>query len=194
MIRSAYAVPFWYSKTDRISDEACDEIIKLGKENGLDEAGIYGASTDKKVDNKKTRVTNVSWFPQGHFLETMLQGYATLANLETWNFIVTGKETIQFGEYKRGGHYGWHTDSSLNTAVPFRKLSITVNLSDPKDYEGGNFEIQNPAGQELKMPLGQLRKRGTVIIFPSFLKHRVTEVKRGARYSLVQWYNGPEFK
>jgi PKHD-type hydroxylase len=44
------------------------------------------------------------------------------------------------------------------------------------------------------MPLGQLRKRGTVIIFPSFLQHRVTEVKRGTRYSLVQWYNGPEFK
>ena len=63
MIRSAYAMPFWYSKTDRLSEEACDEIIKLGKENGLDEAGIYGASTDKKIDNKKTRVTNVSWFP-----------------------------------------------------------------------------------------------------------------------------------
>ena len=78
--------------------------------------------------------------------------------------------------------------------VPFRKLSVTVNLSHPKDYEGGNFEIKNPQGQELKMPLGQLRKRGTVIIFPSFLQHRVTEVKRGTRYSLVQWYNGPEFK
>ena len=194
MIRHAYRVPFWYSKDDRLSDEACDEIIQLGKENGLDEAGIYGASTDKKVDNKKTRVTNVSWFPQGHFLETMLQGYVTLANLEAWNFIVTGKETIQFGEYKRGGFYNWHTDSTLNPHVPFRKLSITVNLSHPKDYEGGNFEIKNPQGQELKMPLGQLRKRGTVIVFPSFLQHRVTEVKRGTRYSLVQWYNGPEFK
>ena len=195
MIRSAYAVPFWYSKTDRISDEACDEIIKIGKENGLDEAGVYGATTEKgKVKDNKKRVTNVSWFPKGHFLETMLHGYASIANLEAWNFIVTGKELIQFGEYKRGGFYDWHTDCSLSPHVPFRKLSITVNLSDPKDYEGGNFEIKNPRGQELKMPLGQLRKRGTVIIFPSFLQHRVTEVKRGARYSLVQWYNGQEFK
>ena len=194
MIRSAYAMPFWYSKTDRLSDEACNEIIKLGKENGLDEAGIYGASqADKKKDNK-TRVTNVSWFPQGHFMETMLQGYTTLANLEAWNFIVTGKETIQFGEYKSGGFYNWHTDSSLNPAVPFRKLSITVNLSDPKDYKGGNFEMKSYNGQELKMPVGQLRKRGTVIIFPSFLSHRVTEVTEGTRYSLVQWYHGPEFK
>ena len=194
MIRSAYAIPFWYSKTDRLTDEACDEIIKLGKENGLDEAGIYGATTNKKVDNKNTRVTNVSWFPKGHILETVLQSYTSLANLEAWNFVVTDKETIQFGEYKRGGFYNWHTDSSLNPNVPFRKLSVTVNLSDPKDYEGGNFEMKNPIGIELKMPMGQLRKRGTVIVFPSFLQHRVTEVKRGTRYSLVQWYNGPEFK
>ena len=52
MIRSAYAVPFWYSKTDRISDEACDEIIKIGKENGLDEAGVYGATTRKGQVNE----------------------------------------------------------------------------------------------------------------------------------------------
>lgn len=194
MIRHAYRVPFWYSKTDRISDEACDEIIELGKQNGLEKAGIYGATKNDKLNMENIRTTNVSWFPQGHFLETMLQGYATLANLEAWNFIVTGKEKIQFGEYKRGGHYGWHTDSSLNPNVPFRKLSITVNLSHPKDYEGGNFEIKDPNGTALKMPLGQLRKRGTVIVFPSFLQHQVTEVKRGKRYSLVQWYNGPEFK
>ena len=142
MIRHAYRVPFWYSKTDRLSDEACDEIIKLGKENDLEEAGIYGATKNDKLNMKNIRTTNVSWFPKGHFLESMLQGYATLANLEAWNFIVTGKEKIQFGEYKKGGHYGWHTDSSLNPNVPFRKLSITVNLSDPRDYEGGNFEIK----------------------------------------------------
>tara|TARA_R100001463_G_scaffold116065_1_gene171333 strand:- start:940 stop:1524 length:585 start_codon:yes stop_codon:yes gene_type:complete len=194
MIRHAYRVPLWYSKKDRLSDEACDEIIKLGKENDLEEAGIYGATKNDKLNMKNIRTTNVSWFPKGHFLESMLQGYATLANLEAWNFIVTGKEKIQFGEYKKGGHYGWHTDSSLNPNVPFRKLSITVNLSHPKDYEGGNFEIKDPNGAALKMPLGQVRKRGTVIVFPSFLQHQVTEVKRGTRYSLVQWYNGPEFK
>ena len=193
MIRHAYRVPFWYSKKDRLTDEACDEIIKLGKENGLGEAGIYG-NTPHKTTDSKTRVGNVSWFPKGHILESVLQSYTSLANLEAWNFVVTDKETIQFGEYKKGGFYNWHTDSSLNPNVPFRKLSVTVNLSDPKDYEGGNFEMKNPIGIELKMPMGQLRKRGTVIVFPSFLQHRVTEVKRGTRYSLVQWYNGPEFK
>ena len=194
MIRLAYSVPFWYSKTDRISDEACDEIIELGKQNGLEEAVIYGATGTAQVNNESIRTSNVSWFSRGHFLESMLQGYATLANLEAWNFIVTDKEQIQFGEYKSGGFYNWHTDSNLNPAVPFRKLSITVNLSHPKDYEGGNFEIKDPNGVPLKMPMGQLRKRGTVIVFPSFLQHRVTEVKKGTRYSLVQWYNGPEFK
>ena len=58
MIRSAYAVPFWYSKTDRISDEACDEIIKLGKENGLNEAGVYGATLEKGKVKKIPCVAN----------------------------------------------------------------------------------------------------------------------------------------
>jgi hypothetical protein len=69
MIRMAYAVPFWYSKKDRISDEACDEIIRLGKENGLDKAGIYGATGTSQKSNKKLRTSNVSWFEKGHFLE-----------------------------------------------------------------------------------------------------------------------------
>jgi PKHD-type hydroxylase len=68
-----------------------------------------------------------------------------------------------------------------------------VNLSNPKDYAGGNFEMKNVQEQELKMPMGQIRKQGTVIVFPSFLKHKVTEVTRGTRYSLVQWLNGPDF-
>jgi len=53
--------------------------------------------------------------------------------------------------------------------------------------------MKSVQGQELKMPIGQIRKQGTVIVFPSFLKHRVTEVTRGKRYSLVQWLNGPDF-
>ena len=81
---------------------------------------------------------------------------------------------------------------AVNTAVATEAEGLlTVNLSDPKDYAGGNFEIRSQTGQEFK--LNQFRLRGTVIVFPSFLKHRVTEVTRGKRYSLVQWLNGPDF-
>ena len=67
----------------------------------------------------------------------MLQGYATLANLEAWNFIVTDKETIQFGEYKRGGFYNWHTDASANTKDDgsHRKLSVTLSLNDEDEFD-----------------------------------------------------------
>jgi PKHD-type hydroxylase len=192
MIRQALNNPYWYSK-NRLSDDICDEIIRLGKELELTEAGIFGANADK-VDNKKLRVTNAGWFPKGHTVEMLIHNHVALANLEAnWNFRVTGKERVQFGEYKTKAFYDWHTDSVWNYKVPFRKLSVTVNLSDPKDYAGGNFEMKNVEGHQLKMPMGQFRQRGTVIVFPSFLKHRVTEVTRGTRYSLVQWLNGPDF-
>jgi PKHD-type hydroxylase len=191
MIRQARKVPFWYSK-NRLQPEVCDEIIKLGKELDIKEAGIFGADTASKVKDSKMRVSKAGWFPKGHAVEMMIHNYVALANLEAgWNFVITGKETVQFGEYKTKAFYDWHSDTTWNPAVPFRKLSVTVNLSDPKDYAGGNFEIRSQTGQEFK--LNQFRLRGTVIVFPSFLKHRVTEVTRGKRYSLVQWLNGPDF-
>jgi len=192
MIRQALRNPYWYSK-DRLSSEICDEIIELGKELDVKEAGIFGASTEK-VSNKKIRVSKAGWFPKGHTVEMLIHNYVALANLDTgWNFKITGKEIVQFGEYKTKAFYNWHSDSTWNYKVPFRKLSVTVNLSDPKDYAGGNFEMKNVEGHILKMPMEEFRKRGTVIVFPSFLKHRVTEVTRGTRYSLVQWLNGPDF-
>ena len=99
-----------------------------------------------------------------------------------------------FRSTKKGHFYNWHKDVSVNNNTPHRKLSISVNLSDPKDYEGGDLEMKNYWGsQDLKMPTHELRKQGTVIVFPSMLMHRVTEVKKGTRYSLVQWYSGPQF-
>ena len=129
-----------------------------------------------------------------NFSTTEKGGFCQSCEKEVIDFTkFSDKELVQFGEYKTKAFYDWHSDTSWNPAVPFRKLSVTVNLSNPKDYAGGNFEMKNVQGQELKMPIGQIRKQGTVIVFPSFLKHRVTEVTRGTRYSLVQWLNGPDF-
>ena len=64
-----------------------------------------------------------------------------------------------------------------------RKISLVVFLSDTKDYDGGDFEFQ----EEAKIPA----EKGSILIFPSFLSHRVTPVTRGLRYSLVNWFIGP---
>jgi PKHD-type hydroxylase len=63
-------------------------------------------------------------------------------------------------------------------------------LSDPSDYEGGRFEFDNTLPQ---LP-DEAFKKGSVIVFPSFHKHRVTPVTSGIRHSLVTWVEGPHWR
>ena len=103
---------------------------------------------------------------------------------------------IQFTEYNSedNAFYNWHEDlvwippTDRNSQ---RKLSLVMQLSNPDSYEGGNLEFQmnqnSPDANELK-------SIGTTIVFPSFVKHRVTPVTKGVRYSLVTWYEGPPFR
>lgn len=192
-MRQVLNYPFWYSE-DRIPVEACEQIIEMGKNLDIEEAGIYTPDSKDKGMDATYRKTNVAWFPDAHPVEQIIQSYVSLANIETgWNFTITNKEPVQFGEYKTRYFYNWHRDVTNTPGTVNRKLSVSVNLSNPKDYEGGNLQIKSYWGTEvLETPI-DLRLQGTVIVFPSALTHRISHVKRGTRYSLVQWYSGPEF-
>ena len=87
-----------------------------------------------------------------------------------------------------GTHYDWHVDNNMLTDLPPRKLSMSVQLSDPDDYDGGGLEISD--GQIVEAT----DARGAVIVFPSYRVHRVTPVTEGVRRSLVVWANGPAFR
>ena len=192
--KSALETPFWFSQSERLSEKICDEIIESGKALQSETSAVVDAGIHtKQQTNTKIRKSGTAFFPMGHYLEELLMAYVERANNEAWNFRLSQYERIQFGIYKRLGFYNWHADTYYKPNQPIRKLSVTVNLSDPRDYAGGNFEIKNIEGTPLQMPFESLRARGTVIVFPSFLQHRVTEVKRGTRYSLVQWLVGPDF-
>jgi PKHD-type hydroxylase len=119
---------------------------------------------------------------------------------------------MQFTKYEAGQFYGWHNDAGLATqykpvsvgnradglAQDFvnenvelvRKLSFVVQLSDPDDYEGGNLQLLDEAGNSYIAP----RKRGTVILFDSRTMHRVLKVTKGTRKSLVGWTVGKRWK
>jgi len=86
----------------------------------------------------------------------------------------------------RGDHYVWHTDLIPGDAV--RKLSFTIQLSDPSEYDGGDLEF-SPGTTD-----PNIRKQGMMTIFPSYATHRVTPVTRGTRYAIVGWIYGPEFR
>jgi len=85
------------------------------------------------------------------------------------------------------GFYGWHTDFS--GVRPLRKLSITIQLSSGEDYEGGDLELLYDTE-----PYRLDRSRGTFLVFPSFMTHRVTPVTRGTRWSLVAWIGGKRWQ
>jgi PKHD-type hydroxylase len=85
------------------------------------------------------------------------------------------------------GFYDWHTDFA--GIAPRRKLSISVQLSRPEDYDGGDLELLFSSS-----PYTAARARGTFIVFPSFCLHRVTPVTRGTRWSLVAWVLGTRWR
>jgi PKHD-type hydroxylase len=96
-------------------------------------------------------------------------------------------EGFQVAEYSApGDHYTWHNDIGTG-AFSTRKLSMSVQLSDEGDYEGGELQFADstaPAPKQI----------GSLIVFPSFLTHRVKPVTSGKRKSMVSWVSGPAFK
>ena len=107
-----------------------------------------------------------------------------------WRFDITGfNEDLQYTRYNDdSSYYGWHIDGQVKSDNPPRKLSMTIQLSDPSEYEGGDFQIN---GSQLHtLP----KQKGLSILFPSYTLHQVTPVTKGIRRSLVVWLCGPAFR
>lgn len=117
-------------------------------------------------------------------------------NNKWYNFDLNGYDQIQYTEYHGSnlGYYNWHTDIFLgklpkNDFIETRKLSLSLLLNDPDEFEGGELQIGHESHFEsIKMD------RGTAILFPSWQVHRVAPVTKGIRKSLVIWVVGPKFK
>jgi PKHD-type hydroxylase len=145
------------------------------------------------ANDDAVRVTQVAWLEHKAETDAFYQRFSQIVrnlNAEVYRFDITGLENLQYAVYhgREGGHYDWHIDYGPQNPRP-RKLSLTVQLSEPSAYEGGELQFQ--AGpQAATAP----KERGTIIVFPSFFLHRVTPVTSGTRKSLVIWAAGPEFR
>lgn len=112
-------------------------------------------------------------------------------NAQFYKFDITGfGERLQLTHYDHAdqGAYGWHQDYG-SIGAPSRKLSLTLQLTDPCEYEGGNLQIMTHGE-----PMNVTKRRGLITVFPSYAVHQVTPVTQGSRQSLVAWISGPEFK
>jgi PKHD-type hydroxylase len=114
-----------------------------------------------------------------------------MANQATeWGFSLTGQEKTQVCRYKSidEGYYDWHVDAYPPQNGTQRKLSCVILLNDAENFEGGVLELKGLDEQIT------FTKQGSVIVFPSFIEHKVTPVTKGVRYTAVVWALGPAFK
>tara|TARA_R100001369_G_scaffold2670_2_gene8746 strand:+ start:130 stop:702 length:573 start_codon:yes stop_codon:yes gene_type:complete len=181
-----------YWKYDRAIDEkTCKKIVKLSKKKWND-ATLMGEDDTLKKVNLKTRDSKTCWVTD-QWLYNIVFDFMNDANVSSgWNFEINGAEDMQLTKYKKGGFYNYHHDGDGFTQYNLpdneflhnktRKLSMTIVLND--EYEGGEFQFFND-----KVLIKE--KQGTVIVFPSYMLHRVRPVKSGIRYSLVVWFLGP---
>ena len=170
-----------------------DMIEAYGDRLTADQATVAADASDGAQVRGDIRVTQTAWMEasaESKWIYDRIQGVARALNDRVYQFALSGfSEHLQYTVYHgaEGGYYDWHVDQGpLRTR---RKLSISVQLSDPAQYEGCDLELH--AGNKIeKAP----RDRGTVIAFPSFVLHRVTPCTRGTRKSIVAWTTGPQFR
>ena len=204
----------WY-----FTDLPQDTINTLEKElckydSKLEESRLHGNVLDKG----KRKSTNW-WLSSDSWIAGFLWHYVQKANRNNFLYDLThiDGESLQYTRYGVGEYYNWHSDSSIpeqykpqiqisakesttndnylreRTAIKnelVRKISFSLQLSDPDDYEGGNIQFIDESNQNYIAP----RQKGSLIIFDSRTKHRVCKVRSGVRKSIVGWVVGPRWK
>jgi len=203
---------YWYFKSV-IPERVCDDIVRYGKQlqDQMAMTGGFGDVTNlnnKQIKNlKKKRNSDIVWM-NDRWIYKEIQPYIHSANENAgWNFQWDHSESCQFTKYKKGQYYDWHCDGwdqpynkpeEPSSHGKIRKLSVTVTLSDPKDYKGGELEFDfrnmDPDKKRNVYKCTEILPKGSLVVFPSFVWLRVCPVKSGERNSLVIWNLGYPFK
>ena len=204
---------YWYFKA-ALTPRFCDEVIQ----HGLNQTEIMARTggydnkelTKNDVANmQRKRKSDLVWL-NDLWIYKEIQPFVHEANRRAgWNFEWDHSETCQFTKYKLNQYYDWHCDSWEKTYdkpnTPshgkIRKLSMTCQLTDGSEYQGGELEFDfrnyDPHMRDESQHLRRAKEilpRGSIIVFPSFVWHRVKPITQGTRYSLVVWHLGKPFK
>lgn len=166
-----------------------DDISRI--KDFWNEAVAKEAKIEKGIINHDIRKSNVvSIDPENEgWIYDKLGTACILVNANKYKFNILGFQSkLQLTTYNTGDFYGWHMDSGRGRNS-IRKLSITIQLSDPDEYDGGELQFLS-AKKEINAP----KEKGTAIVFPSYVYHRVQPVIRGTRKSLVGWIAGPPYR
>ena len=196
---------YWYF-SGVLTPKFCDDVIQYAKSQKevMARTGGYGDRKLKKeevLDLKRKRNSDLVWL-NDNWIYKELHPYVHDANrMAGWNFDWERSESCQFTKYKLNQFYNWHIDSHPKPYTQqgplqgkIRKLSMIVQLSDPKDYVGGDIEFDfrknTPEDKQKIVQATEVIPQGSIVVFPGFVWHRVKPVTQGTRYSLVMWCCG----
>lgn len=207
----------WYYYPSQISKETCENIMNLGENEFKDayvdnrnrefseEERISGAEEVKAL-NKSRRLSQVAWTNEQWVYDLIFQYLHDANEKSGWDFYIKSAAKVQITKYNIGGFYDFHTDGRSDNLSTYnrpdnalyngnvRKISMSILLND--DFEGGEFQFAGYRDGKctIEKPNPEFKSTGSVLIFPSCMEHRVTEITKGSRYSLIAWFLGPPFK
>ena len=211
----AYQSVWYFSNLPSDVVEILDRDLYTNFDHKMQDSKLHGDALNKEKRNSKN-----TWISTDHWIAGFLWHYVQKANRVNFLYDLShiDGETMQYTRYGEGEFYNWHNDSSIavhykpqetglaggesidnqkaqvdylnkNTEL-VRKLSFTLQLSDPDEYEGGNVQLIDDGGKSYIIP----RQRGTIVLFDSRTSHRVLKVTKGTRRSIVGWVVGPRWK
>jgi len=203
---------YWYFKS-ALTPKFCDDVISYANSQKESIARTGGFDKEKltKEDVKniqRKRKSDLVWL-NDVWIYKELHPFVHEANKKAgWNFQWNRSESCQFTKYKLNQYYDWHCDSwdkpydkpNTEDHGKIRKLSMTCQLTDGSEYTGGelefdfrNYDPHMRDESKHKIQCKEILPKGSIIIFPSFVWHRVKPVTSGTRYSLVVWHLGNPF-
>ena len=178
----------WYDKI--FNDEELDMIEKLVSDTDLHDGEVSNdnpVNTDIRDSKIKFIESNLD---SNRWIFERFTGLINNANERFFQFELNRLESLQYTVYNEGQFYRDHMDlvyKNPNNAV--RKLSFTMQLSDPGEYDGGELLIKHGVTPDVAR-----KDRGAITFFPSYIIHEVTPVTRGTRKSIVGWVTGPRWR
>jgi len=175
----------WAYMDNVFTKEECEKIIEIGNRSVLHKANVINNKPD-------IRDSTVAWLYAVDDMDWAFRRVTDVVmdlNSRYFRFDLFGfTEGFQFTRYDAPqGRYQAHIDKSLYSVI--RKLSLTIQLSAPEDYEGGELALRFD-----DEPVIPTKEQGKLIAFPSYTLHEVKPVTKGTRYSLVAWVTGAPFK
>ena len=205
----------WVCFEDGLDEDACDKIIRLA-EDKLEKVSDEEETHDRPLENlEDPKKTDIVWTDEQWIYDAVWPSMAQANKEAGWKYEINSAETFQIARYKKGMFYDWHADGKgdhfsaydtpTNKLTHGRTRKLTMGLLLNDDFEGGEFQIVKydhlkPLMRETwvdRVPDNHIStvdlKKGSIVMFPSDMYHRVKPVTKGIRYTITLWFLGPPY-